>query len=213
MSFFDNIKVLNKNSDIRKELDNIIGKLPSSDIIAKDILRILNNNKTKYVFDEDIKGNYYVYLNDTIYLSSKQSDRNNYERLCVISHECIHSIQPKWLQNLNFIFSNLEVIYFVIFIVLYFFKISNMYIYITYLAIVVLSIIPRTILELWAIKKAPRISKEYLKKKLSDAKDVEKVDNTYRFLTKMLAPLQTIQLLLYKILRVILVSILTFYKF
>ena len=38
MSFFDNIKVFNKKSSIRKEVDDIIGKLPSSDIIAKDIL-------------------------------------------------------------------------------------------------------------------------------------------------------------------------------
>ena len=38
MSFFDNIKVFNKKSNIRTEVDDIIGKLPSSDIIAKDIL-------------------------------------------------------------------------------------------------------------------------------------------------------------------------------
>lgn len=213
MSFLEKIKVLNKNSDIRRELDNIIGKLPSSDIVAQDILKKLDNNKTKYVFDEDIKGNYYVYLNDTIYLSSKQSDKNNYERLCVISHECIHSIQPKWLQNLNFIFSNLEIISFVIFIVLYFFKISNLYLYIIYLVIVILSVIPRTILELWAIKKAPQISKEYLENTKIDVKEVEKVDNTYNFLSRVLTPLQIVQLLFFKFLRVILVSILIFYKF
>ena len=45
MSFFDNIKVFNKKSSIRKEVDDIIGKLPSSDIIAKDILNKLDNKK------------------------------------------------------------------------------------------------------------------------------------------------------------------------
>lgn len=76
MSFFDNIKVFNKKSSIRKEVDDIIGKLPSSDIIAKDILNKLDNKKTKSIFDKDIKGNYYVYLNNTIYLSDRQNEKS-----------------------------------------------------------------------------------------------------------------------------------------
>lgn len=213
MSFFEKIKVLNKNSDIRKYLDNLIGKLPSSDIIAKDILKSLNNKKTKYVFDEDIKGNYYVYLNDTIYLSSKQSDKNNYERLCVISHECIHSIQPKWLQNINFIFSNLEIIYFVIFMIFAFFKKSNIYLYLVYLVIVTLSIVSRTILELWAIKKAPQISKAYLDNKILNKEEVQTVDNYYTFLSKLLTPFAIIQIFFFKLIRLLIISISTFYKF
>lgn len=213
MSFFEKIKVLNKNSDIRKYLDNLIGKLPSSDIIAKDILKSLNNKKTKYVFDEDIKGNYYVYLNDTIYLSSKQSDKNNYERLCVISHECIHSIQPKWLQNINFIFSNLEIIYFVIFMIFAFFKKSNIYLYLVYLVIATLSIVSRTILELWAIKKAPQISKAYLDNKILNKEEVQTVDNYYTFLSKLLTPFAIIQIFFFKLIRLLIISISTFYKF
>lgn len=213
MSFFEKIKVLNKNSNIRKYLDNVIGKLSSSDIIAKDILKSLNNKKTKYVFDEDIKGNYYVYLNDTIYLSSKQSDKNNYERLCVISHECIHSIQPKWLQNINFIFSNLEIICFVIFIILSFLKKSNVYLYSVYLVIVTLSIVSRTILELWAIKKAPQISKAYLDNKKLNKEEVQIVDDYYTFLSKLLTPFAIIQIFFFKLIRLLIISIITFYKF
>ena len=213
MSFFEKIKVLNKNSNIRKYLDNVIGKLSSSDIIAKDILKSLNNKKTKYVFDEDIKGNYYVYLNDTIYLSSKQSDKNNYERLCVISHECIHSIQPKWLQNINFIFSNLEIICFVIFIILSFLKKSNVYLYSVYLVMVTLSIVSRTILELWAIKKAPQISKAYLDNKKLNKEEVQIVDDYYTFLSKLLTPFAIIQIFFFKLIRLLIISIITFYKF
>ena len=213
MSFFEKFEVLKKNSQKRKELDSIIGKLPNSDIVTKDILKIIGNNKTEYVFDEDIKGNYYVYLNDKIYLSSKQSDKNNYERLCVIAHECIHSIQPKLLQNFNFILSNIEIIFFIVYIILYFFKISNLYVYIAYLIIAILSIIPRTILELWAIIKAPQISKKYLNNKILNEKEVENVDNTYRFLSKILTPLAMIQIFFFKIIRIIAVSIFTFYKF
>ena len=81
MSFFDNINVFNKKSNIRKEVDDIIGKLPSSDIIAKDILNKLDNKKTKSIFDKDIKGNYYVYLNNTIYLSDRQNEKSNNRRI------------------------------------------------------------------------------------------------------------------------------------
>ena len=164
MSFFDNIKVLNKKSNIRKEVDDIIGTLPSSDIIAKDILNKLDNKKTKSIFDKDIKGNYYVYLNNTIYLSDRQNEKSNYERLCVIAHECIHSIQPKILQNLKF----------VVYLLLFFLKVNIQKFYLVYLIIAIFSLVIRTILELWAISRAPKLSKEYLEEKNVDEINVKK---------------------------------------
>lgn len=213
MNFFDGIKVLKKDSSIRKDLDEIIGKLPNSDVLAQSLLKKLKNNKTKYIFDKDIKGNYYVYLNDTIYLSDKQSEKSNYERLCVIAHECVHSIQPKWLQNINFIFSNLEIVFFVLFIMLYFFKISNIYIFLAYLIMAALAIIPRIILEMWAILKAPRLSKEYLEEENLNNEDIKKVETVYNFITKLLIPFAFVQMFFFKLLRITLIAILTFCKF
>ena len=213
MKFFDNIKVFNKNSDIRKEVDSIVGKLPDSDIIAKELLEKLNNKKTKSVFDKDIKGNYYVYLNDTIYLSDKQNQKDNYERLCVIAHECIHSVQPKLLQNFNFIISNIEIIIFVLYIFLFLFKINNIYFYIIYLALVILSIIPRLILELWAITKAPKLSKKYLEEKNIEKDNINKVERVYNFSTKILTPFALIQMFFFKIVRLIVITVITFLKF
>lgn len=213
MSFFDNIKVFNKKSSIRKEVDDIIGKLPSSDIIAKDILNKLDNKKTKSIFDKDIKGNYYVYLNNTIYLSDRQNEKNNYERLCVIAHECIHSIQPKILQNLNFILSNLEVVIFVVYLLLFFLKVNIQKFYLVYLIIAIFSLVIRTILELWAISRAPKLSKEYLEEKNVDEINVKKVENVYNFSTKLLTPFALIQMFFWKILRIIAITLITFYKF
>lgn len=213
MNFFDGIRFLKKDSYMRKEIDQIIGNLPDSDVLAQSILKKLKNNKTKYVFDKDIKGNYYVHLNDTIYLSNRQSEKSNYERLCIIAHECIHSIQPKWLQNINFIFSNLEMVFFVLFIILYFFKVSNVYTFLSYLIVAVLAIIPRLILEMWAMLKAPKISKEYLEEENLNKEEIEKVENVYNFVTKLLIPVGIIQMFFFKLLRIALVSILSFCKF
>ena len=213
MNFFDGIKVFKKDSSIRKELDSVIEKLPNSEEIAKDLLKKLGNKKTKCLFDEDIKGNYYVYLNDTIYLCNRQNKKDNYERLCVIAHECIHSIQSKWLQKLNFIFSNLEIIFFVLAIILYFFNITNVYLFSMYIAIAIFSIIPRVVLEIWAMLNAPKLSKKYLEEKNFEKDDIKKVENVYNLSTKILMPFAIIQMFFFKLLRITLIIILNFHKF
>ena len=208
MKFKDKIQIFNKKSKLRKELDFFISSLPNSDVIAKELLYELGNKKTKYVFDKDIKGSYYVYLNDTIYLCDKQKEKNNYERLCVIAHESIHSIQPKFLQNLNFILSNLELVCFVVFLILYFLKLNRLYIYLGYITFAVLSMIPRLILELWALTKAPKLSKKYLEKNSIDKNDVDKVYNLYTFSTKLLMPVAIIGFFTYKLVRMFIATIL-----
>lgn len=208
MKFKDKIQIFNKNSKLRKELDFFISSLPNSDVIAKELLYELGNKKTKYVFDKDIKGSYYVYLNDTIYLCDKQKEKNNYERLCVIAHESIHSIQPKFLQNLNFILSNLEIVCFVVFLILYFLKLNRLYIYLGYITVAVLSMIPRLILELCALSKAPKLSKKYLEGKSIDKNNVDKVYNLYTFSTKVLMPVAIFGFFTYKFIRMIIATVL-----
>ena len=208
MIFKDKIQIFNKKSKLRQELDNLIFNLPNSDIIAKELLEELGNKKTQIVFDKDIKGNYYVYLNDTIYLCDKQSKKNNYERLCVIAHESIHSVQPKFLQNLNFIISNMELVSFIVFLILYFLKLNRLYIYLGYMVVALLSIIPRLILELWAINKAPKLSRKYLESKNIDTKDVKKVYNLYTFSSKLLIPIAIIVFFLNKLFRILIATVL-----
>ncbi|MEG1141203.1 MAG: hypothetical protein RSE41_01890, partial [Clostridia bacterium] len=79
-------------------MDQINNKLDDNITITKDILNLLDNKKTNVVIDEDIKNSYYVFFKDIIYLSN---NNNTYKRVCLIAHECIHSIQNKILQKVN----------------------------------------------------------------------------------------------------------------
>lgn len=208
MNFLKKLKIFKRDSRDRKYVDNLISKLPDSSLLAKDILNELNNSKTKCIIDKDIKASYYVYLNDTMYLCDKQNEKKNYERLCVISHEAVHSVQPKFLQNINFIFTNLEIIAFVVFIILYFFKLERLYIYLGYLGVSIISMIPRLILEFDAMIKAPKLAKQYLEKQKLKSEDINKIYDYYKFSTMVLMPVAVIGFFTYKIIRIIIATIL-----
>lgn len=206
MEFIKKLKILKKGSEERNIVTNIIDTLPDNYEVAKDILKAINNNTTKVVFDKDIKNNYYTYLNDTIYLTEnkKYTKKNRDGRICVIAHECRHSVQSKILQNLNFILSNIELLSFIIMIVLLLFKIINIMLVCIYISIVILSTIPRLILEIDAVKKSVKIAKDYLQQKLK-TEDVETVNNFYLIHTKTLLPLFIFSLLFEKIVRVVII--------
>ncbi len=200
MNFFESLKIFKKNSILKNKAEELISRLPNNELVTKEILESLDNKTTKLVEDKDIKNNYYVYLNDTIYLSSNK--KNTYARICVIAHECIHSIQSKIVQKLNFISSNIEIITFVIFSVLgLFMQESKMPLYI-YSLIVALSLIFRLILEIDAVKKSVNVSDKYLNGKII-GKDKSFIIDIYKFQTKILMPLFLINLIFPKLLRLI----------
>ena len=68
--------------------------------------------------------------------------------------------------------------------------------------------IPRLILELWALTKAPKLSKKYLEKNNIDTNDVDKVYNLYTFSTKLLMPVAIIGFFTYKFIRMIIATVL-----
>lgn len=147
-------------------LRNIIRKLPKNEKIAKDVLSYFSNNTTKVVIDDDIKGNYYVFLNDTIYISNNPKNKNasDFTRLTVTCHECIHSIQSKLEHLINYVFSNIELITFIVFFILKLFNVFNNQINIVYPIICVISILPRLHLENDAISRSFNLTKVFLEK-------------------------------------------------
>ena len=146
---------------------DILSKIPDNDKIALEVLHDLKNYKTKIVVDEEIKGNYYIFLNDSIYISSKLNKDDSYKRLTVICHEVIHSIQSKVLQWINFILSNLEfILFFLILILCKTFKL-NYNIKNIYYIIVVLSIFIRAALETHACVGSISLSEKYIAKYIS----------------------------------------------
>lgn len=204
MKIKDNIKLYIKGKDDNYDIEKIVSKLPDNKIITKETLEKLNNKTTKIVFDNDIQGNYYVFLNDTIYLSNKDADK--YKRLTVICHECIHSMQNKSLQLINFLFSNLEVIIFIIFSALKFFNLFGNILTYLYIAIIVISLIPRFILEIDASLKSIKLTKEYVSKKIGNI-EAEFVDKIVKFQVISLLPIMLILLIFWKIVRIVILTI------
>ena len=187
----------------------ISSKLPENKILCNQILKVIGNNTTKVVIDDNIKNSYYVYLNDTIYISTKENAESNYSRLCLLAHECVHAMQSKRLQLLNFIFSNLEIISFIIFIILLLFFHHVQALLLIYAIICSISIFLRGYLETNAVINAPKIVSKYLdsiKQKINiEQNDINYVENVYNVQTKKLYLLFIIMLFLGKIVRGIII--------
>lgn len=151
---------------IKQRLDNIIMKLPDNLTLSKEVLNYLDNSATKVVFDDDIKGSYYVFLNDTIYITKNNSSKSTKEfsRLTVICHECIHSIQSKILHGINFVLSNIEVIVFIVCLILKLFNMFGNIVNVVYPVFCFICIIPRIILENDAIDRSFDLTELFLEK-------------------------------------------------
>ena len=200
MNILKQLKYLKNNTIETKELNNIIDTLPSNEEVAKQILRDFNNNSTKIKFDKDIKNSYYVYFKDTIYISDT-SKNNTYRRICLIAHECIHSIQSKILQKVNFILSNIEIISFIVCLIFLILTKSEIPLC-CYCAICILSIIPRFILEIDAIIKSLPVSQNYLNKYLDRVKCMQ-IFSVYKKQIYLLLPIAIISLFFEKIVRIL----------
>ncbi len=211
MNLKEKFSIFIERSDISRDLKDEISKLPANEELTKEILYMLNNKHTKVVLDEDIKNSYYVYLNDTIYLSNREKAKNNSSRVVLTAHEVRHSIQSKFLQIINFVLSNVELIAFVINIILFIFKKFSMTNILVYLGIVVISIIPRMILEFDAVINSIKITRKYLKDKINDKK-LNKIISIYKFKINILMPLFIFNLIFGKIFRIV-ILVLAFYFF
>lgn len=206
MNLKEKFSTFNKKSKISKKLSDEISKLPANEELTKQILDMLDNKHTKVVLDDDIKNSYYVYLNDTIYLSNREKVKNNSSRVVLIAHEVRHSIQSKILQILNFIISNIELIVFVLNIILFMFKKFSMTNILIYLGIVIISIIPRMILEFDAVINSIKITKDYLKQKISKDR-LEEIISIYKFKINILMPVFIFNLIFGKIIRLIILIV------
>ena len=210
MKLLDKFRYFKNNTKERKKIQDIIDKLPDNEIIAKEILAENNNTKTKIVLDGDIKNSYYIFLNDTIYLSNKNKASTRYSRLCLIAHECKHSLQSKILQVINFLISNIELIFFVLFAILGLLNFKNSFIPNIYYITVILSIIPRLILEFDAVYSSVKISEKYVEQKLSK-NEADMVHLVYSFQVKVLVPMLIFSLVIWKVIRSIIIFVI--YKY
>lgn len=197
-------------SNEKDEVTKIVNTLPENGVICKEILNNINNSITKVVFDKSIKNSYYVFLNDTIYISDNEKTNKNCYRLCLISHECVHSMQNKIMQILNFFLSNIEMFSFIVFAILIIFNIHKLLFFKIYLIIMLISIVPRFFLETDASFKAPKYAKQYLiKKGYNNESNI--VVNLYDTKIKLYFPFFVIYLFLGKFIRLGILAIILLY--
>lgn len=200
MKFFKKLNIFKKDSDLSKHANEIMNTVEENTLACKNILALISNNSTNIELINNSKTSYYVFLTDKIYLSNNDKNKNNFTRIGMIAHECIHSVQSKILQWINFLSSNLEMIFFVILIILKLFNFLNLELIIIYSVISLISIITRNFLEVEATVKSVNLSKKYLSKILNDSQLNEIID-LYKFQTFVLLPGFIIYLNFGKILR------------
>lgn len=164
------------------------------DNIAKEILKYLGNKHTKVERKQGFIGNYYSPLIDTIYIAENfentkvpEGAKNMNKKaatLITVCHECIHSVQNKFLHILNTIFANLSIIMSAIAIFISLFWSSPIWLKIMVATLLVLSIITRLILETDAINGSVKVAKEIVSKELLSDVSKSDVDESIKYINK-----------------------------
>ncbi len=169
------IKTIKEVGYNKKELNEIVNKLPENKEICKAILKKLNNEKVKIKESEDNTASLYLVLNDTILIANV---KDTFTRVQTIAHECLHSIQNKRTLLFNFIFSNIYFIYFLCICILSLVRL-NQHAMIHLFILTILSFIYyaiRSYLEMDAMTKAKPLAKEYMEEEGSlNKEEINKV--------------------------------------
>lgn len=157
-------KINKKQASNLAENEEITNKFPDNITIAKEMLEMLKNDKVKV---EELKtGDTSLYVAPTNKILIGDI-KNNYSRIYIIAHECMHSVQDRRLLLFNFIFSNIILIFWIISVILTLLnKINNIYIIISAMLIMALvKLAVRGYLETDAMLKARYFSEKYIEKK------------------------------------------------
>jgi len=172
--------------------------------LTKHILKKINNEHTKVELKEDFKGNYYSYVVDTIYIAknfgnkkvpkSVENMNKKAAELIVVCHECIHSIQNKYMHILNTIFSNLSMILTIISIVIGVLWTSPLWLKIATIIALLISIIIRLILEVGAINNSIKLASDIVSNGMVEGVSNEDIEEGTKYIekNKCLALLQMI---------------------
>lgn len=181
---------LKKAKDLKenKELEEITDKFPENVQVAEEMLEMLGNKGVKIEEAKDTQTSLYIAITNKISIADM---KNNYARLQTIAHECLHSCQDRTLLLFNFIFSNINMIYFLVISILTIFKVVNNQM--LQLAILMLFTLiqfsVRSFLEIDAMTRAKFLAKEYMEKKnLCTNNEKELLLNEYDKINKIGIP-------------------------
>ena len=184
--------------------------------ITEEILNYLGNTHTKVEKKEGFMGNYYSHLIDTIYISENfenkevPNDAKNINKkaaeLITVCHECVHSMQSKYMHLLNTIFANTSIILAIICVIIGLFWASPLWLKITTSIVILISIVIRLILETGAVNGSVSLAREVTEKGIVSDIAVDDIEESTKYINKHKF-LALIQMITDKIIFLILVII------
>ena len=198
-----------KSMQKNKEAEKITDKFPDNVEIAKEMLSLLGNNGVKIEEAKNTQTSLYIAITNKISIADM---KNNYARIQTIAHECLHSCQDRTLLLFNFIFSNINIIYFLVITILTIFKvINNQMLQIAILMLFTLiQFAVRSFLEIDAMTRAKYLAKEYMeRKKLCTDEEKETLLKEYDKINKVGIPFVVDNLLTSGLIRVLIYAIIS----
>ena len=169
--FFICYKKINNFQVIYDEkISPIVEKLGDNEVITNIVLQRLNNYTTKVEKNKEKneKISYYNVNNDKIVIKDT-SDLKDCSRLIQICHECVHSIQDKKLLKLHFIFSNINILYFLGTFLYFFYNSSEtlrMALLLIQIFVFLITFMLKIITESDATYRAPMVAYDFLSDKV-----------------------------------------------
>ena len=186
-----------------KELEKITDKFPENVEVAKEMLEMLGNKGVAIEEAKDTQTSLYIAVTNKISIADM---KNNYARIQTIAHECLHSCQDRVLLLFNFIFSNVNLMYFILISIFTIFKlINNQVLQVAILLLFMLiQFSVRSFLEIDAMTRSRFFAKEYIEKKnLISKKEQEKLLEQYKKINEAGIPFTIWNLILIGSVRII----------
>lgn len=162
--------------------------------ITKNVLEYLGNTHTKIERKEGFMGNYYSHLIDTIYIAEAfetkevpgavKSINKKAAELITVCHECIHSIQNKYVHLVNTIFSNLSLVLAIVCVAWGLFWTSPVWLRIIAGVVIVASIIVRLVLEIGAVNGSIKLAAEIVDKGIIDSTSEQDIEKSIKYINK-----------------------------
>lgn len=194
-----------------KKLNDVANKFPGNKEICEKILEKLGNKNVDIEENDEYKTSLFLVMSNKIVIAKI---KDSFTRIQTIAHECLHSIQSRRTLLFNFIFSNLFLLSFIVFLVLIFFRIGEPMVYIqvyTFLSLIYLCI--RGYIETEAMGKAKYLAKEYMQEySIKNAnittEEVEVLADNFENLNKIGIPLTNFWLATITIFKIIILALL-----
>lgn len=144
-----------------KKLDQIADQFPENQNICQTILKKLKNDNVLIEEDKEANTTMYLAIPNKIKIANL---KGSFTRIQTIAHECLHSIQSRRLLWLNFVVSNIYLLFFIVLLILSFFpQVQGKLILLSIFSLLGLSYyMLRAYLENDAMIKAPYLAKEYM---------------------------------------------------